>query len=208
MCCFFFYRHGDHRYLHVLTHSFPTRRPSDLMTPALPGQVDCTAAAKINLYLRVVGRRADGYHLLDSLFAFTGLGDRLSIRPGNALTLVADGPFADRLPPPEENLVLRTARSLAAAADVPPRAEIRLTKDLPIAAGLGSGSADAAAALKALSVFWGIPEGAVDLMALGLELGADVPACLFGRACFVGGIGEVVDPAPADRKSTRLNSSH
>src|SRR3546814_18919583 len=90
MCCFFFYRHGDHRYLHVLTHSFPTRRPSDLMTPALPGQVDCTAAAKINLYLRVVGRRADGYHLLDSLFAFTGLGDRLSIRPGNALTLVAD----------------------------------------------------------------------------------------------------------------------
>ncbi len=166
------------------------------MKAAVSGLVTVAAPAKINLYLHVVGRRADGFHELDTLMVFAELGDRLHFRPADELRLAARGPFSDRLPDPEENLVIRAARRLADAAGVPAEAEIVLEKNLPVSAGLGSGSSDAAATLKGLSALWGIAEGDVDLAAIARELGSDVPACLFGRACYVGGTGEKVEPGP------------
>src|SRR5436309_5266630 len=114
------------------------------------------ARAKVNLWLRVVGRRADGYHLLDSLVAFTDLADSLDAAPSDALSLAVDGPGAPSLGGDTDNLVLKAARLLAARACVAPRAAIRLTKRIPVAAGLGGGSADAAAALRALADLWGV----------------------------------------------------
>lgn len=161
------------------------------------GEIAVDAPAKVNLYLHVVGRRADGYHLLDTLMVFTELGDRIVAAPADALSLAVDGPFADRLPAnADDNLVMKAARALAAAAGVTSGARLRLTKNLPVSAGLGSGSSDAAAALKALTRLWQVPDGAVDLPALALSLGADVPACLVADSVFVGGIGEVLTPAP------------
>jgi 4-diphosphocytidyl-2-C-methyl-D-erythritol kinase len=155
------------------------------------------AAAKVNLYLHVTGKRADGYHLLDSLVAFVDVGDRLWVRRAASLTLEIAGPEARELDGlDDDNLVLRAARRLAAHAGIAPGATIRLEKNLPVAAGLGGGSSDAAAVLKALAALWQIPIGETELCRLGLELGADVPACLHAGAAFVGGIGEAIEPAP------------
>ena len=155
------------------------------------------APAKINLFLHVVGRRADGYHVLDSLAVFAGVGDRLRAEPANELSLAIDGPFGASLHAEPDNLVLRAARALAAEAGVEPRARLLLEKNLPVASGIGGGSADAAAALRLLCRLWGIaPEPAV-LARLAAGLGADVPVCLAGRPTRMGGAGEVLDPAPA-----------
>lgn len=163
------------------------------------------APAKINLYLHVVGRRADGYHLLDSLIAFAEVHDTLAVAGADGLELETRGPFASWLPQERplpngdgrgtENLVLCAARRLAEAGGVEPRAAIRLFKRLPVAAGIAGGSADAAAAIRALNRLWRLHAGPEDLMALALELGADVPVCLKGEAAFVGGIGERLAPA-------------
>ena len=155
-----------------------------------------TAPAKINLYLHVTGRRPDGYHELDSLVAFAGVGDRVAVSPADALSLDLTGPFAEALAADPDNLVLRAARLLARAGGIEPRAAIALEKNLPVAAGLGGGSADAAAALRALARLWNLAIAADDVAALALELGADVPVCLAGRAAFVGGIGEDLAPPP------------
>jgi 4-diphosphocytidyl-2-C-methyl-D-erythritol kinase len=154
------------------------------------------APAKINLYLHVIGRRADGYHLLDSLIAFARVGDVLTIEEAEDLSLVNDGPFGAVLDPGPNNLVLRAARSLAAETGVSRGAKLTLTKNVPVAAGLGGGSADAAAALKGLVQLWGVNIAPEDLARLGVDLGADVPVCLFGRPAYVSGIGEVIEPAP------------
>lgn len=166
------------------------------MTPAGPATLRLSAPAKINLYLHVTGRRRDGYYLLDSLVAFAGLADVITLAPSAGFEIVADGPFADALDPPDDNLALRAARALAAAARVSAGVHITLTKNIPVAAGLGGGSADAAAVLAGLMRLWAVPHGAVDLAAIGLQLGADVPACLARRPAFVGGIGEEVVAAP------------
>lgn len=167
------------------------------MSSAAGGRIAFDAPAKVNLYLHIVGRRADGFHLLDTLMVFTELGDRIEVEAADDLVLDVDGPFIDRLPKDVSgNLVVRAARALAEAADVPATARIRLTKNLPVSAGLGSGSSDAAATLKALSQLWQIPDGKVDLPAIALTLGADVPACLVADSVFVGGIGELLSPAP------------
>lgn len=155
------------------------------------------APAKINLYLHVLGRRDDGYHLLDSLIAFAAVHDTVTVRPAAALDLRIDGPFADALPATADNLVVCAARALAAAGGTVPRASITLTKTLPVAAGTGGGSADAAAALVALNALWGINLGADALAAIGLGLGADVPACLYGAPLYAGGIGEDIAAGPA-----------
>jgi len=155
------------------------------------------APAKINLYLHVTGRRADGYHLLDSLVAFARLADAIELAPSRSFELSVDGPFAAASGPPEENLALQAARALATAANVDIGARIRLTKKIPAAAGLGGGSADAAAVLSGLMRLWDIPRGAVDPISIGLGIGADVPACLASRPVFVGGIGEEIAEAPA-----------
>ncbi|MBL8838951.1 MAG: 4-(cytidine 5'-diphospho)-2-C-methyl-D-erythritol kinase [Alphaproteobacteria bacterium] len=167
--------------------------------PADAAAASAPAPAKINLYLHVVGRRADGFHLLDSLVAFAGVGDLVAARPADALTLALDGPFAADLAaaPGGDNLVLRAARALAAAAAIAPRAAIALTKSLPVASGIGGGSADAAAALRALVRLWGVTIDDAALARVAASLGADVPVCLAGRTSFMGGIGEEIAPAPA-----------
>jgi len=166
------------------------------MTAERSGVVRVTAPAKINLYLHVTARRGDGYHELDSLMAFADFGDLLEAEKAEGLSFRAKGAFAADMPDDEDNLVLKAARRLADAAGVPADASLTLSKSIPVAAGLGGGASDAAAALKALSTLWGIEAEAVDLKAIALELGADVPVCLHGRAAFVGGIGEKLDPAP------------
>ena len=165
------------------------------MTAAAPG-IAVEAPAKINLFLHVTGRRPDGYHLLESLVAFAGVHDRIEVRAGKGLTLEIEGPFAAALDAGGENLAVKAARALAAEAGIPPDARIRLHKALPVAAGIGGGSADAAAALRALSKLWRVSVPAERLGALALALGADVPVCLSGRPGIVRGIGERIAPAP------------
>ena len=150
------------------------------------------ARAKINLYLHVVGRRPDGFHLLDSLVVFAETGDEIAVAPGDTLTLKIVGPFAGKLAADDDNLVLRAARGLRDLAGVQTGAAITLTKNLPVASGIGGGSADAAATLDALAALWNISPDRVALERLALSLGADVPVCRAGKASFMGGIGEEV----------------
>lgn len=154
------------------------------------------APAKVNLWLNVVGRRADGYHLLHSLVAFADLADELVAGPSQDLSLQVDGPAASGLASQPDNLVLKAARLLAERTGVPPRANLSLTKRIPVAAGLGGGSADAAAALRALAALWQVALAGADLLELAGRLGADVPMCLGSRAAIVSGVGEVVERVP------------
>jgi 4-diphosphocytidyl-2-C-methyl-D-erythritol kinase len=163
----------------------------------LAAPIAVEAPAKINLYLHVVARRPDGYHLLDSLMVFAGVGDTVTVTPADALELVIDGPFAGDLPAGDDNLVVHAARLLQQTAGVSDGARVRLTKRLPVASGIGGGSADAAACLKALVRLWRVDIADEALSRLGLRIGADVPVCLAGRPAFVGGIGERLEPAPA-----------
>jgi 4-diphosphocytidyl-2-C-methyl-D-erythritol kinase len=158
--------------------------------------LELVAPAKVNLYLHVVGKRSDGYHLLDSLVAFAGFGDSLRFAAGDALTLTIDGPTAGELPAEPDNIVLAAARRLAEAAGLAPRAAIRLTKRLPVAAGIGGGSADGAAALRGLCALWRISLDEDELARIGLSLGADLPVCLRGRPTQMGGVGELLASAP------------
>lgn len=157
------------------------------------------AYAKINLYLHVTGRRADGYHLLDSLVAFADAGDVVSATAADhdTLRLTASGPFADALPPPEDNIVLSAAATLRDRLGVRTGVDIHLEKNLPPASGIGGGSADAAATLKALLRLWGDAASGLKnkaLSELALRIGADVPVCLAGRATRMSGIGETLSP--------------
>ena len=156
------------------------------------------APAKLNLYLHVVGRRDDGYHSLDSLIAFADIGDYVTAAPGPQLSLRIIGPFAAAFAGEAgENLVHRAARLLAERLRRAPRAALTLEKHLPLASGIGGGSSDAAATLRALAALWRASLSDAALDELALALGADVPVCLRPRASFVGGIGERVEPAPA-----------
>lgn len=152
------------------------------------------AWAKLNLYLHVVGRRPDGYHLIDSLFIFLDVCDEISIAESDNIELIVDGPYSKALGDPKTNLVMLAATRLAEEAGVSRGARISLTKNLPVASGIGGGSADAAATLRGLRKFWGAEFSDQDLMRIGLELGADVPSCVGSRPASVSGIGEVVDP--------------
>ena len=156
------------------------------------------AHAKLNLYLHVLGRRADGYHLLDSLVAFADIGDRVAVTPASKLSLAIEGPFAAALAgDPRDNLMWRAAEALARRIGRDPGTVLRLEKNLPVASGIGGGSSDAAATLRALAALWQAPLEEAALAELGATLGADVPACLAARPCWLGGIGEAVAPAPA-----------
>jgi 4-diphosphocytidyl-2-C-methyl-D-erythritol kinase len=152
------------------------------------------ARAKINLHLHVVGRREDGYHLLDSLVVFAGISDRLTVSPADQLTLSVTGPFAAGLEAEADNLVLRAARVLAAHAGIRATGTLVLEKNLPVASGIGGGSADAAAALRLLCRFWGLDPSVLRQLAGGL--GADVPVCVAGVPALMSGIGEILAPAP------------
>ncbi len=157
------------------------------------------APAKINLYLHVGGAREDGLHDLASLFVFTEHGDDIIVEPDDDLSLSIEGPFAGALSgeASSDNLVFRAAQALRQKAGIGAGANMRLVKNLPVAAGVGGGSADAAAALRALEKLWGVTTPAEDLRALAFDLGADVPACLARAPVFVDGAGEQLSPAPA-----------
>lgn len=157
------------------------------------------APAKVNLFLHVTGRRADGYHLLDSLAVFGPAADSLEAAPAQALTLSVEGPFGAALADGADNLVLRAARALAGAAGdpPPPGAALRLVKRLPVASGIGGGSADAAAALRLLDRLWGLGSGPDRLSRLAAALGADVPVCVRAVPARMGGVGGDLSPAPA-----------
>jgi 4-diphosphocytidyl-2-C-methyl-D-erythritol kinase len=161
------------------------------------------AWAKVNLTLQVTGQRSDGYHELESLVAFADVGDRLRMEPAGALSLAIEGPFAaaladaDGKADADGNLVLRAARALAAAVGQPDGAAFTLTKNLPVASGIGGGSADAAAALRGLVRLWRLSLPAAELESLALTLGADVPVCLRGESVVMSGIGDRLQPVPA-----------
>ena len=158
------------------------------------------APAKVNLFLHVTGRREDGYHLLDSLAVFAGVGDELTASPAEALTLEIDGPEGGALVAEPDNLVLRAARLLAAEAGRLGRpvfdVDLTLDKHLPIASGVGGGSSDAAATLRLLDRVWGLGLGRDRLAALARPLGADVPMCVWGAPLRARGIGEEIDLLP------------
>lgn len=159
------------------------------------------APAKINLYLHVVGRRPNGYHELDSLAVFADVSDRLTIEPaapGSGPALRVVGPFAGALAtdPPADNLVIRAARLFDEIRGGGLDFLITLEKNLPVASGIGGGSADAAATLRALARGRGVAEDNPTLLAASARLGADVPVCLVRRSMYFGGIGEILDPAP------------
>jgi 4-diphosphocytidyl-2-C-methyl-D-erythritol kinase len=155
------------------------------------------APAKVNLFLHVLGRRSDGYHLLDSLAVFADVGDTLRVDPAEELSLAVAGPFAKDLSANSDNLVLRAAGALAAEFAVAQGARLSLAKHLPVASGIGGGSADAAAALRLLCRLWRISPDSGRLAQLAGGLGADVPACLARLPVRMGGIGERLEPGPA-----------
>ena len=153
------------------------------------------APAKVNLYLHVTGRRADGYHLLDSLVAFADIGDEVTATAAPDFSLTVSGPERAALDARgDDNLVLRAARCLAAHYGMDSGAVLHLEKRLPVAAGIGGGSSDAAAAARALARLWGKRLDAGAALALA-ELGADIPACLAAVPVWVSGIGEALAPA-------------
>lgn len=156
------------------------------------------APAKVNLTLQVTGKRDDGYHLLSSLVVFAGVFDRVVVEPSDRLSLDVVGPNASALAgvPSTDNIVLRAAWALAAATGSTQGAKITLHKILPVAAGLGGGSTDAAAALHGLMRLWNVALPTDRLMALGGGLGADVPVCLRGRPMEMSGVGEILREAP------------
>lgn len=154
------------------------------------------AAAKINLALHVTGRRADGYHELDSLVVFAEIGDSLALVDGAPTALAIDGPFASGLDNGPGNLVLRARDAVEAFAGPLPPLGFRLTKRLPVASGIGGGSADAAAALRLLAGRLAIPLDDPRLTAAAQRLGADVPMCLLSRSLHASGIGERIVPWP------------
>lgn len=154
------------------------------------------APAKVNLALHLRRRLADGYHELETIFAFTEFGDTLHAAPADALSLSVEGAFAGAAGQGADNLVLRAASALQAASGAGQGAALRLEKGIPVAAGLGGGSADAAAALRLLNRMWGLDWPMVRLEHLAASLGADVAACVRMRTCFGARRGELLSPWP------------
>ncbi|MFL6690051.1 MAG: 4-(cytidine 5'-diphospho)-2-C-methyl-D-erythritol kinase [Alphaproteobacteria bacterium] len=148
------------------------------------------APAKVNLFLHAGNRGADGYHEIESLVVFASVGDELTFEEADALSLNVEGPFASALAQERDNLVLRAARRFAEQAQIEPRVRIILTKNLPVASGIGGGSSDAAATLRGLSRLW---PGQTNLQALwdiAGDLGSDVPVCILPGCWWMSGRGE------------------
>lgn len=157
-----------------------------------PGPLAETAYAKVNLALHVRERRGDGYHALESLFVFAEFGDRLSARlqPKGEVSLTLDGPFGGLLDAGGDNLVIRAVRAMQAHIGEDRGVALALTKNLPVASGIGGGSADGAATLRLLTRLWDVKIAADELEAIALTLGSDVPACLASVTQMVRGRGE------------------
>jgi len=150
------------------------------------------APAKLNLALHVRAKRDDGRHEIETIFAFCTDGDRLSAESDNALTLIVTGPFAAEIPAGEDNLVLRAARALRARAGLDQGARITLDKQMPVASGIGGGSADAGATLRLLTSMWQVDPAHAS--AVAPEIGSDVPACLLSMPVRGTGAGDELEP--------------
>jgi len=162
--------------------------------------------AKVNLSLRVIGRRTDGYHDLESVVAFADCADRLTLAPGGDLTLTTTGPLADACGDTTDNLVLKAARLLGEAVPGLKHGAFSLEKVLPVAAGIGGGSADAAAALRLLARLNDLPLDDPRMRQVALATGADVPVCLLSHACDMTGVGEQLLPlTPPDMPCVMVN---
>ena len=158
--------------------------------------VERAAPAKINLALHVTGQRPDGYHTIDTLAVFTEIGDRVTVcepKGSQGITLSIKGPFACGLEADHDNLIVKAATDLCTQLDLERAAEITLEKNLPVASGIGGGSADAAATLLALKEFWKL-ETDINLIEIAQKLGADVPMCLYSKPLRAQGIGEQITP--------------
>ncbi len=164
--------------------------------PGPDGSLFVKAPAKVNIFLHITGRRDDGYHLLESLFSFTKKGDLLRFLPAKTIELSISGPFSEVLSAEKaaDNLVMKAAVALAAHTGVQKGATIELEKNLPVASGLGGGSADAAATLIGLNALWETDLTLDQLSSIALSLGADIPACLSSGSQIVRGIGDVRQP--------------
>lgn len=156
-----------------------------------------TAYAKINLALHVRKRLPDGYHQIETIFAFLDQGDVIAAEPGEGIDLRISGPFADGLSA-TDNLVLQAANRLAETSKVKIGAQLHLEKRLPVASGIGGGSADAAATLRLLNRFWRLNHSISALAEIARSLGADVPACVTSQTCRGTGIGQDLTPIPDD----------
>ncbi len=179
-------------------------------SPCMADEFDSeTAPAKINLALHVRRRRSDGYHDLETAFAFARDGDELAVEADYRITLSLTGPFGKKLEADADNLVLKAAYALADHVGVATGAKLRLTKNLPIASGIGGGSADAAACLRLLNRFWGVHLPLSGLLSIGQQLGADVPACIVGKPCIGTGRGDklslIADPDLAGKPMLLVN---
>jgi 4-diphosphocytidyl-2-C-methyl-D-erythritol kinase len=164
----------------------------------MDGPLTDTAFAKLNLALHVRRRRDDGYHEIETLFAFLDNGDRLRVQAADGLSLSVEGPFADDLSTGADNLVLRAGALLQELAGIHQGAAFLLTKRLPIASGIGGGSADAAAALRLAAQLWGLAADDPRLMAVAGQVGADVPACLLSQTALGTGLGDELVPVSPD----------
>lgn len=161
----------------------------------MPAALTLAAAAKINLSLHVVGRRNDGYHELDSLIGFTDVIDVLTLRGAAEIRLTVSGPESETIECGDSNLVVQAARLVQSHLGISNGVDMTLEKNIPVAAGLGGGSADAAAAASGCLALWGTSES--DVLSdnvLASKLGADVPICRYGRAAQISGIGETITP--------------
>ena len=159
----------------------------------MPAMTD-EGRAKVNLTLRVIGRRTDGFHDLESVVAFADCADRLTLTPGSELTLQTSGPMAQACGETSDNLVLKATRLLAERVPGLKSGSFTLEKILPVAAGIGGGSADAAAALRLLAKLNGLALDDARLLKVALATGADVPVCLASRACDMTGVGDNLTP--------------
>ncbi|MCB2092117.1 MAG: 4-(cytidine 5'-diphospho)-2-C-methyl-D-erythritol kinase [Alphaproteobacteria bacterium] len=152
------------------------------------------AAAKINLDLRITGRRDDGYHLLDSIVVFADIGDELTVERHKGLTLEISGPFSDGLDCGPDNLIMKAAQLFFKETAISPKVTFKLVKNLPVSSGIGGGSADAAAAIRLLLDLYKPEISQQRIMELALEIGADVPVCLQSYSAQMCGIGERITP--------------
>ncbi|MCC6918952.1 MAG: 4-(cytidine 5'-diphospho)-2-C-methyl-D-erythritol kinase [Alphaproteobacteria bacterium] len=163
-----------------------------------PDRLEALARAKINLFLHCGTRRSDGYHALLSWVVFTAIGDKVVADPAHAeIELAVDGAFGHTVPLGSDNLVLAAAYAMQAESSRPPQgAMLRLTKSLPVASGVGGGSADAAATLHLMNELWGMQLDGHRLIEIAASLGSDVPVCVYNRSAVVSGRGEAIQPGP------------
>ncbi|MBI4724701.1 MAG: 4-(cytidine 5'-diphospho)-2-C-methyl-D-erythritol kinase [Rhodomicrobium sp.] len=177
-----------------MTQSLAIPRHGTAHEDAAQATVREKACAKVNLTLHVLGKRPDGYHELESLAVFADICDELSFTPASPGSLSLEGPFAGAVD--GENLVLKAKRAVAAWLGREICGDFRLAKNLPVAAGLGGGSSDAAAAIRILLKVYGGSLRVEDFIAKSAAIGADVPVCLYHKAAWMRGLGERITPAP------------